>query len=55
MTRAYANVLLSTSKKFIWDGAYFVDVDGDNKAEMILVKLMLLHMFTNIEVVRLLV
>lgn len=36
MTKAYANVLLNTSKKFIWDGAYFVDMDGDNKAEMIL-------------------
>ena len=28
MTKAYANVLLNTSKKVLWDGAYFVDMDG---------------------------
>ena len=36
MTKAYANVLLNYDKKYIWDGVYFVDMDGDNKAEMIL-------------------
>lgn len=36
MTKAYVNVLLNTSKQYLWDGVYFVDMDGDNKAEMIL-------------------
>lgn len=36
MTKAYVNVLLNTSKEYLWDGVYFVDMDGDNKAEMIL-------------------
>ena len=36
MTRAYASVLLNTPKKYLWDGVYFVDMDGDNKSEMIL-------------------
>ena len=36
MTRAYASVLLNTPEKYLWDGVYFVDMDGDNKSEMIL-------------------
>ena len=36
MTKAYANVLLNSDKEYLSDGAYFVDMDGDNKAEMIL-------------------
>lgn len=36
MTKAYVNVLLNTSRKYLFDGVYFVDMDGDNKAEMIL-------------------
>ena len=36
MTRAYASVLLNTPEKYLWDGVYFVDMDGDKNAEMIL-------------------
>ena len=36
MTKAYANVLLNSDKEYLSDGAYFVDMDGDNKVEMIL-------------------
>lgn len=36
MIKAYVNVILNTAEKYLWDGVYFVDMDGDNKSEMIL-------------------
>lgn len=36
MIKAYVNVILNTPKKYLWGGVYFVDMDGDNKSEMIL-------------------
>ena len=36
MTKAFANVLLNADEDYLFDGVFFVDMDGDNKAEMIL-------------------
>ncbi|WP_455539259.1 hypothetical protein [Terrisporobacter sp.] len=36
MTKAYVNILLNTPEKYLWNGIYFVDMDGDDKSEMIL-------------------
>ena len=36
MIKAYKKVLSNTPKKYLLDGAYFIDMDGDKKAEMVL-------------------